>query len=57
MEDKPWWQSKTVLAGVAIGLVGIAQSLGWNLPYEAVYSILGAFGIYGVRDAIGKNKK
>lgn len=55
MKDKPFWKSKTVIAGLVIAAVGIAQAYGIDLPYEAVYSVTAAFGIYGVRDAIAKN--
>jgi len=57
MKDKPWYKSKTVLAGLAIAVVGVLQSFGVDLPYEAAYTVLGSFGIYGVRTAIAENAK
>lgn len=56
MKDKPWYKSKTVVAGIAIAVTGILQAYSIELPYEAVYSVLTGFGIYGVRDAISANK-
>lgn len=56
MKDKPVYKSKTILAGVAIAIIGLLKWQGVELPYEAVYSILAAFGLYGVRDAIANNK-
>ncbi len=54
--EKKWYLSKTVWAGVVIAGVGIAQAFGISLPYEVIYSLCAAFGLYGVRDAIDKNK-
>jgi len=55
MKDKPIWQSKTMIAAFAIGAIWMAQYYGVNLPYEPIYTILGLFGVYGVRDAIAAN--
>jgi uncharacterized membrane protein len=53
MESKPWYQSKTIWAGV-IGLLivvynAVEANLGIKLPTipEYVFGILAAFGIYG----------
>ena len=56
MEKNPL-ASKTVWAGLIIAGVGIANYFGINLPLEVIYSICAALGLYGVRDAIDKNKK
>jgi len=50
MEDKKWYQSKAIWAGI-VGVVIVAYntlstSLGWPAIPEFVYAILGAFGIY-----------
>lgn len=57
MESKPWYQSKTIWAGV-IGLVVVVynylvSNFGVHLPEipEVVYAILAAFGIKGRVDA------
>ena len=52
--DKEWYKSKTIWSGVALLAVGICQAMGINLPYEILYSAAGAFGLYGLRDAIGQ---
>ena len=55
--EKNFLTSKTVWAGLVIAGVGIAQSLGLPVPYiEAILSIAGGLGLYGIRDAIDKNK-
>ncbi len=54
--NKNWYQSKTIWAGIIIALCGIAQVFDINLPYDVIYSLAGAFGLYGIRDAIDKNK-
>lgn len=48
------WKSKTVQAGFAVFVVTVLMNLGIQLPYELIYSALGAYGVYGVRDAIDK---
>ena len=53
---KPFLMSKTIWAGIVIAGVGVAQVLGYNVPYELIYSLAGAFGLYGIRDAIDSNK-
>ena len=54
--DKNPLTSKTVWAGLIIAVVGVANYFGLNLPLEVIYSICAALGLYGVRDAIDKNK-
>jgi hypothetical protein len=53
--DKAWWKSKTVWTSVIAGVVGVAQAAGVidQVP-ELVWQLLAAFGLYGVRDAVGK---
>ena len=53
--DKAWWKSKTVWTSVVAGVVGVAQAAGVidQVP-EVVWTLLAAFGLYGVRDAVGK---
>ena len=53
--DKAWWKSKTVWTSVIAGVVGVAQAAGLiEAVPEGVWTLLAAFGLYGVRDAVGK---
>ncbi len=54
--DKAWWKSKTIWTSVVAGVVGVAQAAGVidQVP-ELVWHLLAAFGLYGVRDAVGKS--
>ena len=52
--DKAWWKSKTIWTAVVVCAASIAGEFGIEVP-EAVYGILAAFGLYGVRDAVGKS--
>jgi len=50
--SKPWWQSRTIWAGVLAVLLAAyneAVAVGLGLPPipDFVYAILGALGIYG----------
>ncbi len=56
MKDKPFWKSKTIRAGVIIAGIGVVEWYGLELPYEIKYSLAAAFGLYGLRDAIGNIK-
>ena len=53
--DKAWYKSKTIWTSVVAGVVGVAQAAGVidQVP-ELVWQLLAAFGLYGVRDAVGK---
>lgn len=55
METKNWWQSKTVWAAIIAVIVtaynAIAPYQKWPEIPEAVYALLGAFGLYGIRTA------
>ena len=55
--NKDWYKSKTIWSAVIIAGVGICQAFGVELPFEVIYSLAGAFGIYGIRDAIDNKKK
>ena len=53
--DKAWYKSKTVWTSVIAGVVGVAQAAGLiEAVPEVVWTLLAAFGLYGVRDAVGK---
>ena len=53
--DKAWWKSKTVWTSVVAGVVGVLQAVGVvEAVPEVVWTLLAAFGLYGVRDAVGK---
>mgnify|MGYP001146292755 FL=1 len=53
--DKAWWKSKTIWTSVVAGVVGVAQAAGLiEAVPEVVWTLLAAFGLYGVRDAVGK---
>ena len=53
--DKAWWKSKTVWTSIVAGVVGVAQAAGIiEAVPEVVWTLLAAFGLYGVRDAVGK---
>ena len=54
--DKAWWKSKTVWTSVVAGVVGVAQAAGViEAVPDVVWQLLAAFGLYGVRDAVGKS--
>jgi hypothetical protein len=54
--DKAWWKSKTVWTSIVAGVVGVAQAVGLiEAVPEVVWTLLAAFGLYGVRDAVGKS--
>ena len=53
--DKAWGKSKTVWTSIVAGVVGVAQAAGLiEAVPEVVWTLLAAFGLYGVRDAVGK---
>ncbi len=52
---KAWYKSKTVWTSVVAGVVGVAQAAGViEAVPDVVWQLLAAFGLYGVRDAVGK---
>ncbi len=55
LKDKAWWASKTVWTAVVAGAVGVLEAAGFVTAVpEVVWTLLAAFGLYGVRDAVGK---
>ncbi len=50
---KDWYKSKTVWTAIVAGVLGVLSALGYAVP-EQVYVVLGALGLYGLRDAIKK---
>ena len=53
--DKAWWKSKTIWCSVVAGAVGVLQAAGVvEAVPEVVWTLLAAFGLHGVRDAVGK---
>lgn len=57
--EKPVWQSKTIWTAALVAVYALARYFGVEAPVtdELVYSVLGAFGLYSLRDAVGKQKK
>ena len=54
--DKAWWKSKTIWTSIVAGGVGVLQAAGLiEAVPEVVWTLLAAFGLYGVRDAVGKS--
>lgn len=48
-------KSKTVISGVVIAVVGIAQVIGLDPAYvEAILTVAAGFGLVGLRQAIQK---
>jgi len=58
MENKKWFQSKTVWTAVVGGLLSIYTAIGTIHPLpvipEWIYTLLGAIGLYGLRTADSK---
>jgi esterase/lipase superfamily enzyme len=54
--DKEWYKSKTIWTSVVAGVVGVLQAAGVvdQVP-ELVWTLLASFGLYSVRDAVGKS--
>lgn len=66
LKDKPWYRSKTVWSAVLILITGILQASGVDLAanpaavetaYQILYTVAGAFGLYGLRAAIAEKSK
>ena len=53
LKTKPWYESKTIQAGIIIALISIVNYFGFNIPNE-IYGIAIAYGLYGLRKAEGK---
>lgn len=56
MAKKPLWKSKTIWAAGVIALSGVLTYFGVDIPTELIVTLAGSFGIYGIRDAVNKNK-
>lgn len=56
IQDKAWYKSKTVWTAVIAGVVGVLEAAGLvaQVP-DVVWTLLASFGLYGVRDAVGKS--
>ncbi len=59
MDGKKWYQSKAVWTAITGAILGgiqpISTAFGHPITVPAwVYETLGAFGLYAVRDSIGK---
>lgn len=56
LKDKAWWKSKTIWTSVIAGVVGVLQATGYidQVP-EIVWTLLASFGLYSIRDAVGKS--
>ena len=54
--DKEWYKSKTIWTSVVAGVVGVLQAavVVDQVP-EIVWTLLASFGLYSVRDAVGKS--
>ncbi len=49
-----WYKSKTVWTSIIAGVVGVLQAAGAvDAVPEVVWTLLAAFGLYSVRDAVG----
>ena len=54
LPDKEWYKSASVWGAVALGAYGVWRVLnGMPIDIETVGTIAGAFGLYGIRKAIG----
>ena len=50
MDEKKWWQSKTLWIAIVTGVLGILTALGVAIP-EYVIAVLTALGLYTARTA------
>lgn len=66
LQDKKWYQSKTMWSAILLLVTATLQALGVDLMsnpeltatvYQVAMMLAGAFGLYGLRDAIGKQKQ
>ena len=48
---KQLYKSKTVWAAAIAAVLGIYTAFGYSVPAE-IYTVLGALGLYGLRDAM-----
>mgnify|MGYP006408585747 CR=1 FL=1 len=49
--NKTWYTSKAIWGAIFLAVAGVAQAFGIVIP-DVAYTLAGALGIYGVRDAI-----
>ena len=49
--NKDWYKSKSVYVAIVTGIVSVLIAMGIAIPTE-VYGVLGALGLYSVRDAL-----
>ena len=65
LQNKKWYQSKTIWSAILLILTAILQAVGVDLAgnpevmatvYEVVYVLAGAFGLYGLRSAIDQQR-
>lgn len=55
MENKPWYRSKTMWAGLGLIILGIGELVVTKkIDYNGLSKILAGFGFVGLRDAIDK---
>ena len=55
LPDKEWYKSSTVWGAIALGAYGVWRLItGQPIDIETVGAIAGAFGLYGIRKALGK---
>src|SRR5699024_4327986 len=64
--SKPKYLSKTVWAAIIVAVTAILQALGVDFGanpeivgtvFTIIYALAGAFGLYGLRDAVGSRKE
>ena len=56
MKIRDWMRSKSMWAAVAVAVCGVYTAVTGEVVPEAAYAILAAFGLVGIRDAVGKVK-
>lgn len=61
MEDKPWYQSKTMWSAILFVVIAVLKAYdaklkaaGIIVPYEELAMALASLGLWGLRDAQGK---
>lgn len=55
MENKPWYRSKTMWAGLGLIILGVTElAVTGKINYDGLAKILSGFGLVGLRDAVDK---